>query len=148
MQLGSSGFQLKAGDLLLSLDQDSNTLASSSVPAAPGFTNTLTVKDNDVFVFRPDSAGDYSAGTFAMLLENPLGADIRALTLVQQNTTVGDTVLQKGDFLMSASGGVFDKKITLWETGDVGAGSTSGIPVTLLDGSDVNVKTRWTYLGH
>ncbi|MGB5441860.1 MAG: tandem-95 repeat protein, partial [Gammaproteobacteria bacterium] len=138
--LGSSGFQLEAGDLLLSLEKDTKTLTSSSVPDAAGFTNSLTVNDEDVFVFRPDSAGDYSAGTFAMLLENPLGADIRALTLVEHNTTVGDIVVQKGDFLLSASGGAFDKKVTLWESGNIGAGSTSGIPVTLLNGSDVNVK--------
>ncbi|MGB5440404.1 MAG: hypothetical protein WBN90_12250, partial [Gammaproteobacteria bacterium] len=140
IKLGSSGFQLEAGDLLLSLEKDTKTLTSSSVPDAAGFTNSLTVNNEDVFVFRPDSAGDYSAGTFAMLLENPLGADIRALTLVEHNTTVGDIVVQKGDFLLSASGGAFDKKVTLWESGNIGAGSTSGIPVTLLNGSDVNVK--------
>ena len=54
-----NAIDLFVGDLLLST-KDSETLTS---------TNTLAVEKKDVFVFRPDTPGDYSSGTFIMLLD-------------------------------------------------------------------------------
>ena len=86
----SPSITLLAGDVLISTS-DNETLTS---------TNSLAVKRDDVFVFRPDVAGDYSSGTFIMLLDAPAGAQITAMTLVEQDTWVGDTTVQKGSFLL------------------------------------------------
>ncbi|WP_345324532.1 DUF4347 domain-containing protein, partial [Novipirellula rosea] len=125
IQVGSSNFNLLAGDILFST-QDAETLVS---------TNTLTVANSDIIVFRADSVGDYSSGRFYVLLENPTGQDLNSISLVEKNTVVGDTTLQAGDFLMSTG-----TSLLLYETTNVGAGTTSGTVRTLLDGSDTNVK--------
>ncbi|MBT8484859.1 MAG: DUF4347 domain-containing protein [Phycisphaerae bacterium] len=138
--IGGSGFQLQRGDILLSME-DTKTLTSTSVASDPGFTNNLTASKADVFVFRPDTPGDYSSGTFAMLLEDPSGngKDVRAITLVEQDTTVGDADLSAGDFLFTYADGAVAQDILLFQTTDVGAGNTSGAVSVLLDGSDAGV---------
>ena len=127
MQVGASNFQLFAGDLLL---------ASKDASSFGG----LAVSKEDVVVFHPDTPGDYSAGTFTMLLKNPVGAEIRGISLIEQNTTVGDANLQAGDFLFIRSGGAEDSSVWLFETTDVGATSTSGTASVLLEGSDAGIN--------
>ena len=129
IQVGSSNFDLFEGDVLFST-RDDETLVS---------TNTLAISKNDVIVFRADTTGDYSSGTFYVLLDNPIATDVRSISLVEQNTTVGDTTLQAGDFLLSTDAVGFDTSILLYETTDVGAGTTSGTLQTLLAGLDANV---------
>ena len=119
---------LEEVDLLLSTKAD-KTLTSQ---------NSLTVAKEDVFVFRPAVPGDYSSGWFYTLLQNPLSNGIRSVTLIEQDTPVGDTTLRAGDFLLVAGSATYDTKITLFETADVGA-STGGTIGTLLDGADANV---------
>ena len=120
---------LLEGDVLIST-KDTENLTS---------TNSLTVKKEDVFVFRPDVAGDYSSGTFIMLLDNPVGKEIRAISLVEQDTWVGDTTVQKGSFLFATSDGATDNQIRVYRADDVGSGTTSGTDQILLDGDDANV---------
>ena len=67
---------LLAGDLLLST-ADNETLTS---------LNSLSVNDEDVFVFRPATAGDYSSGTFIFLIDG---------SLVHGEDTVGISRLKK-----------------------------------------------------
>ena len=86
----ANAIDLFAGDLLLSTKGD-ETLTS---------TNTLAVQKKDVFVFRPDTPGDYSAGTFIMLLDNLDDKEIKAITLVEQDTVVGGSTVQAGTFLL------------------------------------------------
>ena len=74
---GEDSFGLRAGDLLLAIDGNA-TLTS---------TNTLAVQSRDVFVFRPDTLGDYSSGTFTLLLDDPLAGNISGVSLVEQTTT-------------------------------------------------------------
>lgn len=140
MRVGSSNFELRAGDLLLSTS--SGATFSSTSTAGSGFTNNLAVKKSDVFVFRPDTAGDYSAGTFAMLLEDPTGAGhaITGISLLERDTTVGDAALSAGDFLFTRSGAAEEADVWLFETADVGAGNTSGTSRVLLEGSDADVN--------
>ncbi|MDX1430905.1 MAG: cadherin-like domain-containing protein, partial [Gammaproteobacteria bacterium] len=139
MRLGASQFELKAGDLLLSTTA-ATTLFSAATPTDPDFTNNLSVTAADVFVFRPEVPGDYSEGTFSLLLEDPsgLGQDVRGITLVEKDTAVGDATLNAGDFLFLHAGGG-NKNVWLFETNDVGQGSTSGNVVELLRGDDPNV---------
>ncbi len=143
IRVGTSNFQLVSGDLILST-KGTSTFTSASAPSAPGFTNSLTVEDFDVLVFRPDSPGDYSAGTFAMLLEDASGsgADIKGISLIEKDTTVGDANLQAGDFLFlrGTGGSGEDRAIWLFETDDVGAGNTNGTRSVLLDTSDPGIS--------
>ena len=69
------GFAFEIGDVLLSVDA-TETLTS---------VNQFTVDDEDVFVFRPTTAGDYSAGQFYMLIDgSDLGfGEIEAITMVE-----------------------------------------------------------------
>ena len=139
--VGTSAFQLKTGDLLLSVDA-AQTLTSSSTPTSP-FSNSLAVTASDVFVFRPDATGDYSAGTFALLLNDPSGGnDVRAISLVERDTTIGTSdavVVKKGDFLLAHAGEGGDD-IWLFDTTNVGAGTTLGTLSKLIDGSDANIS--------
>ncbi len=137
IQVGASGFQLRAGDLLLASGTGA-TLSSASSPSG-AFTNNLTVTSSDVFVFRPDTAGDYSAGTFAKLLEAPMSTtDIRGVSLIERNTLVGDTNVQAGDFFL-LTGPPNQKDVILYETTDVGAGNTSGTGWLFIKGTDVSL---------
>ena len=73
---------LFTGDLLLVVDS-SETLDGTGA-------NLLSVTSHDVFVFRPDAAGDYSAGTFLLLLQDPSGDPLTSISLVENLTLVGD----------------------------------------------------------
>ena len=137
IQLGNSSFQLLEGDLLLTGDSATWTGNSTALPI--GFTNSLAVGKEDVLVFRPDTPGDYSVGSFALLLQNPAGAELRGITLIEQNTTVGDASLLAGDFLFTRTGGAEEQDVWLYQTTDVGVGTTSGTASVLLEGTDANV---------
>ncbi|MCZ6831907.1 MAG: DUF4347 domain-containing protein, partial [Gammaproteobacteria bacterium] len=62
---GVNTFDLLPGDLLITTDNDEDWNNSD-------FSTTAADKE-DVVVFRPDVAGDYSAGEFTILLDNPTG---------------------------------------------------------------------------
>jgi large repetitive protein len=134
---GANSFALQPGDLLLSIDQDNETLTS---------LNQLTVNRDDVFVFRPQTAGDYSAGTFFPLLSNfkalTAGGDTRAVALVEEDTVVGDITLHAGSILFAQDGGGFDQDIRLFVPTAVGVGTTAGTVTTLIHGADVNFQPK------
>ncbi len=132
--IGESGYTqiaLNVGDLLLSVDA-SETLES---------TNTLAVADEDVFIFRPDTSGDYSSGTFIMLIDgSDIGlGEVEAITLVELNSIVAGRAIQAGTFLVSESG---DYDIHHFRPTSVGA-TTSGQWQVFLDGSDMDVEVEW-----
>jgi hypothetical protein len=106
---------LLPGDLLLSTENDV-TLTS---------LNSLTVRDEDVFVFRPASAGDYSSGTFIFLIDGSQlhGDDTVGISLVEETTPVGSGSLIKGSFIMSLTG---ERDVYSFIPVDVGPGTTSG----------------------
>ncbi len=131
-------FQLLAGDLLLT-GEDLNLTGNSASPD-PGFFNSLNVKKEDVFIFRPDTPGDYSVGSFAVLLENPLGTEIWALSLIEKDTVVGDITVGTGDFIFSRKGGEEENDIWLYTTGSVGISTTSGTAGVLIEGDDPGVR--------
>ncbi|GJL51164.1 MAG: hypothetical protein NPIRA01_23910 [Nitrospirales bacterium] len=127
----SPSIDLLAGDVLLSLAYF--TVLTS--------TNTITVTEDDVFVFRPDTPGNYSSGTFIFLLNNPAGifVEIKGLSLVEQDTVVGGQTLQAGTFLYSRSWSAYKNKIYHFTADDVGLFSTSGTTTTLIDGSNISM---------
>ncbi len=130
IQMGASNFNLFEGDLLIS------TETNESLPG-------LFVTKEDVFIFRPDTSGDYSSGTFFMLLENPIGSNIQGITLIEQNTLIGDYTVQAGDFLIVDG----SNKIFLWETNQVGSGQTNGSQSILINGTDSNISITKELLG-
>ena len=151
MTVGSGGntFDLQAGDILFSTTTNENLTS----------TNTLNgYGENDVLVFRADTPGDYSSGTFYVLLENLGGTDVRGISLVEQTTTVGSTALQAGTFLFVRDGFSEENNVYHHTATGVGAGSTSGTTSILIDGGDVDVdqpihsieliETTGTYGGH
>lgn len=118
---------LYRGDLLLSTQGD-ETLNS---------TNSLSVDDNDVFIFRPDQPGDYSSGTFIMFFDaSDVGfGSTQGVSLVEQDTFVGDTTLQAGTLLLSET----SEDLYLFTPLRMGT-LTVGTTQLLLDGSDFNLS--------
>jgi predicted outer membrane repeat protein len=141
IQVGVTSFQLKAGDVIASTDA-SVTLTSVSTPVDAGFVNNLIVSPNDVFVFRPDTPGNYTAGTFAMLLQKLVvnSSDVRGVTLIEQSTVVGGTTLDAGDFLFVRNGGFQDHTVILHQTNNVGTINVDGVDSTLLEGTDAGLS--------
>ncbi|WP_372718456.1 DUF4347 domain-containing protein [Novipirellula sp.] len=119
----SSTIALQAGDILFAT-RDTENLVS---------TNSLTVTRNDLVIFRPDSEGDYSAGTFQILLDDPVGYGFHAVTLITKNTLVGDVLLAKGSFLLAHTNSAQHHKIQYFTPDDVGEANTTGSLQTLID---------------
>lgn len=113
--------ELLPGDLLLSTAGD-ETLSSD---------NTLTVRDEDVFVFRPTVEGDYGSGSFTLLLDGSAihGGDTTALTLVEKRTDVGGRVLARGEFLIADDD---EEAVYAFQAISVGQGTTVGARMPFL----------------
>jgi len=132
MFIGSSGFELKQGDLLF----------TSPNPDEDSFGRLEASKD-DVIHFRPATSGDYSAGTFTILFEGiQEDKKIRGITLVEKDVTVGDRDLHAGDLLFIREGGDYHSDVYHYATVDVepGSGTTSGTVSVLLEGDDININ--------
>ena len=129
---------LQAGDLILSSSQDM-TLTSNGV-ASPA---DLDITKEDIFYFRPDTAGDYSSGNFYLLLSDPFqdGAEITGLSLVEQDVWIGDYQLKEGDLLLSRDGGSEESDIWLLKTDTLDTALPSSYPAALqlINGEDSNV---------
>ena len=131
-------FDLLEGDVLLS------TTVSETLTG----TNSISVSDEDVFVFRPDMQGDYSNGSFHFLIDgsqmfegtfeasNTEDLDVIGLSLVERDTTVGDRVIARGTFLVPWS--VYFDLYEFAPTG-VGLNTTAGTFSPLIDGSDISL---------
>lgn len=120
---------VKTGDVLFSIDR-SEILTSQ---------NSISVDKHDIVLFSPTTAGDYSSGTFTMVLDDLTSDTIRGLTLVEKDTLIGDYTASAGDFLFVTSGS--DRQIKLFETEGVGGGGqTTGTTRVLLDTNDANVS--------
>ncbi len=121
---GDNSVDLKIGDLLLSTSGN-ETLTSN---------NSITVNNEDVFVFRPDTPDDYSVGTFIFLID---GSQIHAendtvgISLVEKDTAVGNGNLARGDFIMATTN---RRDVQLFDVTDVGPGTTSGSLTEFIDG--------------
>jgi hypothetical protein len=134
---GAATMTLLPGDLLLSVNKDGATLTSR---------NALTVNKDEVFVFRPGAGGDYSSGTFLMLLDNfqaiTGGADTWGVGLVEADTVVGDVTLRAGSFLFTRDGGAEDNDVRLFVPTGVGAGATAGTASVLVEGDDLGIAPK------
>ncbi|MDX1698471.1 MAG: cadherin domain-containing protein, partial [Thiohalobacterales bacterium] len=125
IQVGSNNIQLLAGDILLS------TNASETIDG-------VTYDADDVFVFRPDTAGDYSQGSFFLLIDgSDIGlGNVTGVSLVERDTVVGGTSLAAGEFLIAHDGS--KKNVDRFTPGSLGA-TTSGGTSVLVAGGDIDI---------
>jgi hypothetical protein len=115
---------LLPGDLLLSTDSDV-TLTS---------LNSLSVREEDVFVFRPASEGDYNSGTFIFLIDGSQlhSGDTSGISLVEKNTAVGSGRLTRGNIIMGINN---ERDVFTFVPIDVGLNTTSGKFFQFIDGN-------------
>ena len=119
-------FELMAGDLLLAHHGNLELVG------------LVWAGKEDVFVFRPNTAGDYRSGTVSMLLNDFAGGGhAHAISLVETDTVVGDTTLSAGTFLFGTSG-VGKEDIQVFTPTDVGS-TTNGASATLITGGDIGI---------
>jgi len=131
--VGSSpSMDLQPGDLLFTLAGDDNLTS----------TNSISAKKADIVMFRPDTPGDYTAGTFAIVLENPAGAEVRGFTLVEATTDVGDVPVAAGSFLLTQRGGSEHSHVYLYVPTGTGAGTTTGVQSILLSKDESGIDQK------
>ena len=123
---GSPSVALQAGDLLLSTEND-ETFTNWD-------TSTTATKAEDVVLFRPQTPGDYTSGTYSVLLAAALGG-VSDFSLVEQATTVGDTLLPAGSFLLTDADIIYRLDPTA-----AGPAVSPGTPTLLVDGPDVAIN--------
>ena len=131
MTIGNANsFTLQAGDIIFASKTDEVFKSSDG--------SMLKFLNSDIGVFRPDNPGDFSSGMFFKLLDSPNGnsGEIRSITLVEQDTVVGDVTLNQGDFLFSQRN-ANTENILWFQTNNVGETTTSGTVVTLITGNDI-----------
>ncbi|MEO1258229.1 MAG: DNRLRE domain-containing protein [Bacteroidota bacterium] len=137
MQVGDNNIQLEQGDLLLAT-VNPETLTNSDL-------STLNVEAHHIILFEPDSPGDYSAGTFSILVDvsDVIGFwAVDGFTLVEELVQVGTAVystLQPGDFLIASD--AIDDRIYSYRPGNLGTTSTTTLLSVLVDGSDIGINS-------
>ncbi|QDV46217.1 hypothetical protein Enr13x_61260 [Stieleria neptunia] len=133
ISVGAPGntISLQEGDVLFSVNGAQPTLTS---------TNSLTINKSDIVRFRPDTPGNYSVGTFEIVLDDPLLGDtnIGGFSLVEENMTVGGQLLTAGDFLLVETKGT-DNVIHYFDVTSAGNTTTSGTPTLFVDGADLGI---------
>ena len=141
---GANQFDLQIGDILVSFNQDEDILATYYETGAQ-----TTVHKNDLLAFRPDTPGDYTSGTFYMLLNGVPDPDgnainsLHAISLVEQDTYVGGTLLTAGSFLFSEQTGVAPNTpnhIYHFAPTDAGQATAAGTSQILIDGNDIDIE--------
>ena len=123
--VGTNSIQLYAGDIVLSTQGTENLTG-------------LSISEKSVFVFHPDTPGDYSSGTFTRLIDGTdLGfGRVVGVTLVEQTTVVGGTTLNAGEFLLAHEGS--NKNIIRFTPGTLGD-TTTGTASILIAGNDIDI---------
>ena len=124
------GVDLQPGDVLFS------TTAETTFDS----NNLVTLSPANVHLFRPDTPGDYSAGTFTADVVDFAALNISPIdgfTLVETDTNVGGQALSAGDFLHLGTGPVVNVN---WYDASANASSV------LVDGADVGINSAITGL--
>jgi hypothetical protein len=124
---GVDTIDLCEGDLLLAVKNHNNDFEGSDIV-------TISPSKKDLFVFRPDAPGDYSSGTFFILLDGIATNFLTGISLVEQDTLVGDVTVQRGTFLLNAGNSL---DILHFDPTGVGIGTTAGTLTTLISGGDI-----------
>ena len=132
---GADSFSLMEGDLLLSIE---------GTGTVSGTSTSISIDKEDLFVFRPDVTDNYGAGEFYFLLDDPMGAKIHAMTVVESSgVTIGNgPALAQGTFLIAKSGGGDHDDLYTYLPATVGPSSTTSVlgPQMLIDGENGNLN--------
>jgi len=137
---------LQAGDVLFSLADDETITFQT-----PGGPVPVTFSKGDVVLFSPVNPGQFTTGTLSFLFNGLDGlsdpdmngfSNIHALTLVEEQTVVGDTVLEAGDILFARNGGANHNNIYVFHPSEAGNGTTDGTVDLLIDGDDINIEDK------
>ena len=127
---GGPAMDLFVGDILFAINSNSVQLTGSDLVE-------ITTNKKSLYMFRPDTPGDYSAGTFSMVLDNFSTNEVEGISLVERDTMVGDTLLQAGTFLFNPGNST---DIWLYTVDGAGAGTTSGNSEILITGNHINMN--------
>ncbi len=134
------------------------TLARGSILFSTAQDETIdgqVFDKTDLIVFTPATEGDYSSGTFSLLIDGTdlnISGNLAAIALVTENTTVGDVNLTAGTFLISAWGGNMlagyggssqGKDVIAFTATSLGS-TTSGARSMLIDGQDIGLSGHVT----
>lgn len=88
---------LQQGDVLFS--------TANTVEFTGSDGKSVTISAGDIGVFRPDTVGNYSSGSFIWLINNVVdtqeGHNLSAFTLIEQDTSIAGHNLSAGDFLVT-----------------------------------------------
>ncbi|MEM7165399.1 MAG: DUF4347 domain-containing protein, partial [Planctomycetota bacterium] len=136
MNVGTNTIALQQGDVLFAT-VNSETLNNSDL-------STTAVEAHEIILFEPDTPGDYSAGTFSLLIDGEdvtgIGSNaFHGITLVESATTIGTTTtidVDAGDFLLVNN--IANDEVRRYQPGTLGTTST-GTVTTILDGSDAGI---------
>ncbi len=128
---GGPSMDLFVGDILFAINSNSVQLTGSDLVE-------ITTNKKDLLMFRADTPGDYSTGTFSVVLDNFSTNEVEGITLVEVDTMVGDTLLQAGTFLYNPGN---SRDIFHYTADGVGAGTTTGVTTTLIAGNDINMTS-------
>ncbi|HBE69261.1 MAG TPA: hypothetical protein DDW52_14020, partial [Planctomycetaceae bacterium] len=124
--LSVGDFNLLRGDIVFSTAHD-ETISG------------MSVADEDILVFRPASAGDWSSGSLFLLLDSSdfgINADVQALSIVETAMTVGGQILNVGDLLIAND----QEDVTHVEVTSTGTNSNATTSL-FLDASDLGINT-------
>jgi prepilin-type N-terminal cleavage/methylation domain-containing protein len=126
----TTSYNLLAGDLLFAHNSGNEEI-----------TPPYIWGDNwELYVYRPNTPGDYSSGTLYLLLNDFASGHVHSISLVETNTVVGDTTLQAGTFLYSTSGAT---KNDIHHFSPIRVGNTTtGTNSTLLDGGALGIANN------
>lgn len=130
--LGSTTpFQLLEGDVLFAFTGTETFTGSDAI--------SVTADGNDLLLFRPDVAGNYSSGTFVGLLEDFSAGQIRSLSLVEQDTVIAGERIRAGEIIYTHSGAGGNTMIRRFDPQSLGFGGTAGQDDLLFDTSEIGV---------
>ena len=127
---GGPSMDLFLGDVLFSINSNSTQLTGSDAVE-------ITTNKKSLYLFRPDTPGDYSAGTFSVVLDNFSTNEVEGISLVEADTMVGDTLLQAGSFIYNPGNST---DIWLYTVDGAGEGTTSGNAEILITGDHINMN--------
>ncbi|MFZ2651434.1 MAG: DUF4347 domain-containing protein, partial [Burkholderiaceae bacterium] len=113
-----------------------------SVSANETFGGVAVTKE-DIVLFRPTTPGDYTSGSFQVVLRNPggTGNTVRDFALVETAVNVGGSALQAGDFLLLLSSASYDRDIWHFRPTTMGSTPTGGTLTELINGASPGINT-------
>ena len=126
---GAGAVQVQQGDLLLSLFDVTDVLG-------------VQLESNDILLLRPTIDGEYFAmGLDIFANDFPETSRIEAFSLVERDTTIGDTTVKAGSILyVRANEGNFEQHdIWVWTPATLGASTATGTSELLISGVDIGI---------